>query len=438
MAFAMLYRRAVTRLYIYAKEPLVDLKPFIGAIYGLTHSLLHDTVLWECISLYKSYWEETGMKKALCILMALAMALSLAACAKPASASKEGKIAIITNTVSQNEEEFRSAQSMVEKYGEDKIVHALWPDNFMTEQEQMISVVAKLAADPAIKVLIINQAVPGTNAAVDKFLEARKKEEVLIVYASPQENPPDVCSRADYVLQPDELQMGVAVPTQAKKQGAKVFVHYSFPRHMSIVLLASRRDLMKQTCKELGIEFVDATAPDPTGDSGLPGAQQFILEDVPKMVDKYGKDTAFFSTNCAMQIPLIKAAFEAGAIYPQPCCPSPYHGFPAALGVEVPEDLVGGMQDVIDQTTKIIVDAGLGGRFSTWPVPAAMMCTIASTDYAMKWMKGETNGKVDQKAIEACMSEYAGLPITLNPYIESGVTYDNYYLFLMDFLTYGG
>ena len=36
------------------------------------------------------------------------------------------------------------------------------------------------------------------------------------------------------------------------------------------------------------------------------------------------------------------------------------------------------------------------------------------------------------------MSEYAGLPITLNPYIESGVTYDNYYLFLMDFLTYGG
>ena len=66
---------------------------------------------------------------------------------------------------------------------------------------------------------------------------------------------------------------------------------------------------MRQTCEELGIEFVDATAPDPTGDAGLSGAQQFILEDVPKMVDKYGKDTAFFSTNCAMQIPLVKATF---------------------------------------------------------------------------------------------------------------------------------
>jgi len=128
--------------------------------------------------------------------------------------------------------------------------------------------------------------------------------------------------------------MGVSIPKQAAKQGAKVFVHYSFPRHMSIVLLAARRDLMKQTCEEIGIEFVDATAPDPTGDAGLSGAQQFILEDVPKMVEKYGKDTAFFSTNCAMQIPLIKAAYEEGAIYPQPCCPSPYHGFPAALGAK--------------------------------------------------------------------------------------------------------
>ncbi|HEY8500467.1 MAG TPA: DUF3798 domain-containing protein [Clostridia bacterium] len=380
------------------------------------------------------------MRKFLSILLVLVMALGLAACTQtPASTQGafKGKIAIITNTVSQNEEEYRSAQAMVEEYGKDKIVHALWPDNFMTEQEQMISVVSKIAADPDVKALIINQAVPGTNAAVDKFLETRNKDDVLIVYATPQENPPDVAARADIILNPDELKMGVSIPKQAAKQGAKVFVHYSFPRHMSIVLLAARRDLMKQTCEEIGIEFVDATAPDPTGDAGLSGAQQFILEDVPKMVEKYGKDTAFFSTNCAMQIPLIKAAYEEGAIYPQPCCPSPYHGFPAALGVEVPEDLVGGMQNVIDQTTKIIEDAGLGGRFSTWPVPASIMNTIASTRYAIKWINGETNGKVDQKVLEQCMSDYAQLPISLSTYTEGGVTYDNYYMYLMDFLTYG-
>ncbi|NLN48373.1 MAG: DUF3798 domain-containing protein [Clostridiales bacterium] len=391
------------------------------------------------------------MKKILCALLVLTLVFSLVACGqKPASggAEEQGggeaevkednwKIAIITNTVSQNEEEYRSAEFVQKKYGKDKIVHELWPDNFMTEQEQMISVLTKLAADPDIKAVIINQAVPGTNPSVDKFLEARDKDDVLIVYASPQENAPDVSVRADFILQPDELAMGSTIPNQAKRQGAKTLVHYSFPRHMSIPMLAERRSLMKEECAKIGLEFVDATAPDPTSEAGVTGAQQFILEDVPKMVKKYGKDTSFFSTNCSMQVPLIKAAFDAGAIYSQPCCPSPYHGFPSALGLQVPEDIVGGLQDVIDQTTKIVVDAGLGGRFSTWPVPAAMMATIASADYAVEWIEGRTNGKVDEKVLADCMADYAGLEISLNPYVEDGVSYDNYLLFLMDFLTYG-
>ena len=89
------------------------------------------------------------------------------------------------------------------------------------------------------------------------------------------------------------------------------------------------------------MKFVDATAPDPTGDAGVPGAQQFILEDVPRKIAEYGKDTNFFSTNCAMQEPLIKASLEGGAIYAQQCCPSPYHGYPGALGIEIPADKAG-------------------------------------------------------------------------------------------------
>ena len=391
------------------------------------------------------------MKKFLCVLLILSMALVFVACEKkpvepdPTPGGddtpeedpwKTAKIAIITNTVSQNEEEYRSAEFVQNKYGKDKIVHELWPDNFMTEQEQMITVLTKLADDPAIKAIIINQAVPGTNPAVDKFKEMRS-DDVLIVYASPQENAPDVSVRADFILQPDELAMGTTIPNQAKRQGAKTLVHYSFPRHMSIPMLAERRDLMRTECEKIGLTFVDETAPDPTGEGGVAASHQFILEDVPKKVTKYGKDTSFFSTNCSMQVPLIKAAFDNDAIYSQPCCPSPYHGFPSALELKVPDDIVGGLQDVIDKTTEKIVAAGLGGRFSTWPVPAAMMATIASAEYAVKWIKGETNGKVDLKVLEQCMADYAGMEITLNPYVESGVTYNNYLFFLMDFLTYG-
>ena len=99
------------------------------------------------------------------------------------------KVAIVTNTVSQNEEEYRSAQEMVAKYG-DRIVHVMWPDNFMAEPEQMVSVISKLAYDKEIKAVVINQAVPGTNPAIDKLREARR--DVFIVYASPQENPPEI------------------------------------------------------------------------------------------------------------------------------------------------------------------------------------------------------------------------------------------------------
>ena len=335
------------------------------------------------------------MKKYLALILALVMSLSLVACGGGEDAAEggegeggdaaveafwdtsdvegsiqsafqatDGKIAIITNTVSQNEEEYRSAEFMVEKYGSDRVIHATMPDNFMAEQEQFISVVNKCASDPAVKCIIINQAVPGSNPAIDKVLETREADDLLVVYCTPQENPADIATRADIILSMDEVNKGTAIAEQAYQMGCKTMVHYSFPRHMAQVQLYSCRDLMKAKCEELGIEFVDATAPDPTGDAGTSGAQMFILEDVPKMVEKYGKETAFFSTNCSMQVPLIEACFEAGAYYPLPCCPSPYHGYPSALGIESPSDLVAGLPQTVDAINAKMTEAGLEGHFS--------------------------------------------------------------------------
>lgn len=379
------------------------------------------------------------MKRLISLVLVLCFVLSIVGCSTPASGPVgKGKVAIITNTLSQNEEEYRSAEQMKEKYG-DRIVHELWPDNFMAEQEQMVSIVAKIASDPDIKALIINQAVPGTNAAVDKLLETR--DDMFIVYCTPQENPPDVATRANLILQPDELKMGDNIPIQAKKLGAKTIVHYSFPRHMSQVLLSSRRALMKDMSEEIGIQFVDATAPDPTGDQGVTGAQQFILEDVPKMIEKYGKDTAFFSTNCSMQIPLIKATLDGGGIYPQPCCPSPYHGYPAALGIESTGYSADSMKNVIAETTRILTEKGGIGRFSTWPVPVAMMFTASGTEYALKYIDGEVGKELDVKVLESLMADYANVAVETTSYAETvdgkTVEYPTYKLIIMDFLTYG-
>ncbi|WP_250859063.1 DUF3798 domain-containing protein [Oceanirhabdus seepicola] len=364
---------------------------------------------------------------------------SLTSCGKDKAGNNNGKkkaykIGIMTGTVTQNEEEYRAAQRVKAKYG-DMIIHQTSPDDFMKEQEVTISNVLSMASDPDVKAIIICQAIPGSSAAIDKAREMR--DDILFIVGVPGEDPDMIASKADIVLQADELGMGTAIIEQAKKQGAKTFVHYSFPRHMSYQLLSMRRDIFKEQCKELGLEFVDATAPDPTGDAGVPGAQQFILEDVPRKVAEYGKDTAFFSTNCSMQEPLIKSCLLEGAIYPQPCCPSPYHGFPGALGIAIPEDKQGDIPYAVEQIKSKIAEYDGTGRFSTWPVPINMMFIEAGAEYAIAYLDGNTDGMNDSEKLGELFKDYADNDITMTTYTNSeGNELDNMYLILLDYLTF--
>lgn len=345
------------------------------------------------------------------------------------------KIGIITGTVSQGEEEYRAAEKMKAKYG-DKIILQTYPDSFMKEQETTIANTLSLAADPAVKAIVFVQAVPGASAAIDKVRE--KNPDMLFIAGVPGEDPAMIASKADVILQADELGMGKTVIEQAKKLGAKTFVHYSFPRHMSYELLAQRRELFKKTCADLGLKFVDATAPDPTGDAGVPGAQQFILEDVPRKVAEYGKDTAFFSTNCAMQEPLIKSVLAQGAIFPQQCCPSPYHAYPGALGIQIPDDKKGNVDYIVKEIGKKIEEKGGKGRFSTWPVPVNMLFVEAGTEYAMQVIEGKTSGKNDKAKLEEVIAKVLGSKINVQPLKDdkANKTYNNYYLLLSDYINF--
>jgi uncharacterized lipoprotein YehR (DUF1307 family) len=380
------------------------------------------------------------LKRILSMSLTLTLVLGLAACGQKATtadkpvAEAKWKIGVMTGTVVQNEEEYVAGQDVIKKYGAEHIVAMTYPAKFMDEQETTIANVVSMASDPDVKAIVIVQAVPGTAAAIAKAREIR--DDILFIAGTPGENPEDIAAAADVVLQMDELAMGTTVPEQAKKQGAKVFIHYSFPRHMSYPLLAARRDIMKTKCAEIGLKFVDASAPDPTGDSGVSGAQQFILEDVPRMVEKYGVDTAFFSTNCAMQVPLISSVLAAKGIYPQPCCPSPYHGFPSALGIEVPADKKGDADYMIAETRKVIKEKGGEGRFSTWPVPVSMMYVEAGVAYAKAYIDGETKGKVDIDVLKAKFKDYAKTDAVVKKLDEGGKVYDNYFTVLIDFVNY--
>jgi hypothetical protein len=359
-------------------------------------------------------------RKLISLLLVAVMAFALFGCrAADNTGGEEGsyKIGIITGTVSQGEEEYQAAQNMVKKYG-DKIVTATYPDNFSTETETTIANVVALASDPDVKVIVFVQAVPGAAAAIDKVRETR--EDILFICGVVAEDPAVMASKADICLLVDEISMGRSIPTLAAQMGAKTFIHYSFARHLSYATIAARREIMIETCQNLGIEFVDVTAPDPTGDAGVPGAQQFILEDVPRQVAKYGKDTAFFSTNCAMQEPLIRSVAEQGAIYPQQCCPSPYHGYPAALNIDVTghEGDVGYMLDSISAK---LAEYGQQGRMSTWTVPVNMAMIEVGVLYAIEFCEGRTEGRLDETLLRNLFKQVAGDSCELSYYNEDPV-----------------
>ncbi len=137
-----------------------------------------------------------------------------------------------------------------------------------------------------------------------------------------------------------------------------------------------------------------------------------------------------------MQVPLITSSLNSGAIYPQPCCPSPYHGFPSALGIEIPEDKKGDIPFAVEQITAKIAEKGGQGRFSTWPVPVAMMFIEGSADYAMAWGNGDFTEKVNQDELAKAFSGYAGTDISIGILEEGGETFDNFFTVLMDFLNF--
>lgn len=373
------------------------------------------------------------MKKVLLIAMIIALVVGMVGCgaapeqkpapkpaapaapAAPAPAPPKGPvIGLMTGTVSQGEDEYRAAENMVKKYGS-LIKHVTYPDNFSKEQETTIAQIVALGNEPTMKVIIVCQAVPGTTAAIKKVKE--KRPDIKFILGVPHEDPQLINEYADIAFITDQKVRGETIVKLAHEMGAKTFLHYSFPRHLSMPLIAERLDIMKKTAKALNINLIEVTAPDPLSDAGIPGAQKFILEDVPRKIQQYGKQTAVFSTNCAMQEPLIRASLTSGCIYPEQCCPSPTHGYPGALGIKITPEIAGNIPKIVDLIKAEIAKQGGQGRFATWPVPINMVILEASVELARDVIDGKIK-LTDKAAVQAKLEAAAGTKLQMRKHTE--------------------
>jgi len=195
--------------------------------------------------------------------------------------------------------------------------------------------------------------------------------------------------------------------------GAETIAHYSFPRHMAVPMLAARRDGMAHYAEQAGIRFIDLPSPDPMEEGGMPASQLFISQDVGRQVAELGPNTVFFSTNCGQQIPLLQQVLAHGAMYVQPCCPSPFHAFPIALGLA--EDQTEAAQgftvsEILEATREAIVEVGMQGRLSNWALPGSMAYTTVGFMYAVEWLNGRVSqevGIIDEAVLLRLFGDYA-------------------------------
>ena len=380
------------------------------------------------------------MKKLLCMLLAALMVLTMASFAMAEEAASY-KIAVLTGTTSQGEEEVTAATKLVEQYP-DKVLHDTYPDNFSSEVETTISKLIAFASDPDVKAIIFVQAVQGAVSAFTQIKDSLGREDILLIAGVPAEDPADISAAADIVLAVDEIGCGYQVADKAAEWGCDVIVHYSFARHLSYETIVAKRDAMKMTAETYGIEFVERDCPDPTGDAGMSGAQAAVLEDVPKVMQEYaGKKVCFYCTNCGIQVALQQAILAAGddAYYALPCCPSPFHGFQEAFGLDA---TYGDVEGAITNLANYLNENGGAGRFSTWAIPVNMSMINASYEYACAYAEGKLEGKVDEAFLTECFSTAAGSEATLGKYTDAtGTVQENYYLIQfspIDFTDYVG
>jgi hypothetical protein len=312
----------------------------------------------------------------------------------PAMADAKFHVGICTGTVSQSEDDLRGAEALIKEYGSVKsggmIQHMTYPDDFMSQQETFISNVVAMSDDPKMKAIVVNQAIPGTAEAFKRV--HAKRPDIFCLAGEAHEDPLVISGSADFVASQDFVSRGYTIIWAAKQMGAKTFVHISFPRHMSYESLGRRRAIMEQACKDLGVQWAFETAPDPTSDVGVAGAQQFILEKVPAWLKKYGPNgekVAFFCTNDAHTEPLLKQLLASkNGLFVEADLPSPLMGYPGALGLDLSKE-AGNFPAILSKVEKAVVAKGGAGRFGTWAFSYGYTVSAGLGEYAIRVVEGK-------------------------------------------------
>ena len=289
-----------------------------------------------------------------------------------------------------------------------------------------------MSDDPLMKAIVVNQSVPGTTEAFRQIKERRP--DIICIAGEAHEDLPEIGSAADLVCNNDFVSRGYLIIRTAHELGCDTFVHISFPRHMSYETMSRRVAVMEEACKEFGMQFVLETAPDPTTDVGVTGAQAYVLEKAPEWIQKYGQNSAYFCTNDAHTAPLLQRLLELGGYFIEADLPSPLMGYPNALGDLDLTAEAGDFDAILAKVEQAVVDAGGEGRFGTWAYSYGYCLSAGLAQHAINVIEGNSE-ITDMDDVAAALQEYSpkaawnGSGYTN---ADTGVKEDNVFLIYQD------
>lgn len=343
------------------------------------------------------------MKKVICIIIVAIMLACMSACNGNnhiVTNKAEYKIAVITRSLSEDKVSFETAQRLKDKYG-DTIVTITYPHNYDTQPEQTVSTISALADNPLIRVIVFSEAVKGIAAGIKKLRETRS--DILIISGMNAENAAEIAPLSDLCLIENKTITGTTIIEKSTAMSAKSFVYIASENDLLNSTISAHEELLKETCSSLGIAFIEAIAPDPSGLDGVSGTQAWINSAIPLYVEQYGKNTAFYATNEAMSIPLIQQVALCGAILPQLCDPSPYHGFPEAFDINL-EDREDDTDYLLKEIKHAVASYNNSGRMAAWSTPQNIIVIRAAVEYGIKWCEGTITERCDRPTMNAAIN----------------------------------
>ncbi len=332
----------------------------------------------------------------------------------------EKKVAILVAPEAQYPEDYKAAQELAAEYP-DTIVVKEYKDSRILEggDPGIITLSKELAGNAEIGAIIYARATQYTRNAIYKAKEINPQ--IVTVCIEPEDEINELADLANLIFCIDWAKAAEDIVAQAKAQGAKYFVAYSFSRHISKnSLIRGEIDAFKTACETQGITYMYESSEDTNKTAGIAGAQKYIKESVARLYlnNKIeGKDVALFSTDSSVQKTLIEEANSRGLIYVCPSFPTAYNGLGEVYEIAKPEKISDVAAYIENAKAAVAADTSGTARLSIYKTPIAAYLLKAAVHSTFDILGGKiTADNMAEKVTNRAILAADNFDFSISPY----------------------